>query len=65
MNDSTMTAALPARWVRSSRCNPRNNCVELCLGEHLVGVRDSKHATEALSFTRDQWATFLSRCVSV
>jgi hypothetical protein len=48
-------------WIRSSACNPRNNCIEVRLGGELVGVRDSKEGgKEKLIFKRPQWATFLS-----
>lgn len=47
-------------WIRSSFCN-FGNCVEVKqMGEH-VYVRDSKDPLgPALTFTREEWATFLA-----
>lgn len=58
--------AVPAgEWVRSSRCNTHNNCVELRLGKEYVGVRDSKNvAAGVLAFDRDQWQAFLTRFIT-
>ena len=51
-------------WVRSSRCVPNNNCVEVLVGPGVVGVRDSKGTDEAiLAFRRDRWISFLTRTV--
>jgi hypothetical protein len=54
------------RWVRSSRCTPSGNCVELnpdVAGK--VGVRDSKAGAAAfLTFGRGSWSAFLGQCRS-
>ncbi len=55
-------AASTGRWVRSSRCNTHNNCVELKRGDDSVGVRDSKNTNAgALEFDHDQWQAFLTQ----
>jgi hypothetical protein len=48
-------------WVRSSRCGPTgDNCVEVNLGQPLIGVRDSKVGDRAfLSFAPEQWVALL------
>lgn len=56
MNDKITEAG----WVRSSRCVPDNNCVEVRIGRDAVGVRDSKNVSVAmLAFRRDCWTGFL------
>jgi hypothetical protein len=59
--------AVPAvAWVRSSRCNTHNNCVELRLGEDSVRVRDSKNVEAgSLTFDQDGWKAFLTRFVTL
>ena len=48
------------RWVRSSRCTPHNNCVEIRVDVNSVGVRDSKNIGAApLRFDRVRWAAFV------
>jgi hypothetical protein len=48
-------------WVRSSRCSPNNNCVELQLGREAVRVRDSKAgAGPELAFDQTGWRAFLA-----
>jgi hypothetical protein len=48
-------------WVRSSRCTPNNDCVEVAGGTS-VGVRDSKNATgPTLEFAPGPWLEFLGR----
>jgi hypothetical protein len=60
MNDKITIAG----WVRSSRCVPNNNCVEVRVGHDEVGVRDSKNTGAAmLAFRRDRWAGFLLHTV--
>ena len=63
MNKSGSTpAGTTGTWVRASRCNTHNNCVELRLGGDSVGIRDSKNATAgSLAFGRDGWTAFLTR----
>jgi len=49
-------------WVRSSRCTPSNDCVEIARGPS-VGVRDSKNvAGPTLEFGPGAWSEFLARC---
>lgn len=58
------TAAVSGAWIRSSRCTPGNNCVELRLRRDVVDVRDSKQVdSEVLNFGRDQWIIFLKSAV--
>jgi hypothetical protein len=59
-------AVQAGEWVRSSRCNTHNNCVELRLGQASVGVRDSKNAEAgSLAFGRDRWRDFLTQFVTL
>lgn len=55
MNDSR------GRWRRSSHCQGASaTCVEVAIGDQLVTVRDSKVvASPELSFTPDEWRTFV------
>lgn len=56
------TPAADREWVRSSRCTPSNDCVEVARGA-AVGVRDSKNtAGPVLEFGPGSWAAFLARC---
>jgi Domain of unknown function (DUF397) len=49
-------------WVRSSRCTPSNDCVEVARGTS-VRVRDSKNtAGPSLEFGAGSWVEFLARC---
>jgi hypothetical protein len=51
-------------WVRSSRCVPNNNCVEVRVGHDEVGVRDTKNSAGAvLTFDRGGWTSFLATTV--
>lgn len=51
-------------WIRSSRCVPNANCVEVLVSRDAVGVRDTKNSGDAvLSFERGRWASFLARAV--
>jgi uncharacterized protein DUF397 len=51
-------------WVRSSRCSPNNNCVELRLDPESVRVRDSKAGDgPQLAFDQSSWRTFLTVAV--
>ena len=42
-----------ARWIKSSRSEPSNDCVELATVDGVIGVRDSKlgAASPILTFT--------------
>ncbi len=58
------THGLDGNWVRSSRCTPNNNCVEVRVGHDEVGVRDTKNAGGAvLTFDRGGWTSFLTTTV--
>jgi hypothetical protein len=55
----------PGRWVKSSRSNGTQDCVEVntsAAGRDLIGVRDSKDQGRGpvLLFTRAEWAAFLA-----
>lgn len=51
-------------WIRSSRCSPEGNCVELRRGLTEVIVRDSKGAASAiLTFAAaGPWSSFMEHC---
>lgn len=52
--------ALPA-WRTSTRSEGGSGCVEVGLGDHCVGVRDSKdRGGPALWFPETAWADFLT-----
>ncbi|WP_405485811.1 DUF397 domain-containing protein [Nocardia sp. NBC_00511] len=47
-------------WFKSSRSEGSRACVEVCLDDEVVGVRDSKApGGPELSFTGEQWDSFL------
>lgn len=49
-------------WLRSSRCTPKKNCVEL-RGTHAgVVVRDTKSTATLHPFDGAGWAAFLAHC---
>ncbi|NKY47739.1 DUF397 domain-containing protein [Nocardia cerradoensis] len=54
------------RWVKSSYSQGGGDCVEVAyLGEHTVGVRDSKDRTgPTLVFTPAEWDTFTTALVA-
>lgn len=61
-----MTGSSAVEWVRSSRCNDRDNCVE-CARSAVAGVlvRDSKAGSiSILSFRSAAWAAFIGRCAA-
>lgn len=50
-------------WNKSSRCRTDTPlCVEVCITEDAVLVRDSKlgDASPVLTFTHDEWRAFLA-----
>jgi Domain of unknown function (DUF397) len=52
-------------WVRSSRCTPNGNCVEVQRADHTVRIRDSKSVGMGrLAFDRRRWADFLRAVTS-
>lgn len=52
-------------WIRSSRCGPNHNCVELGLGDAEVIIRDSKSGGPAiLIFRLASWSAFVQSCRS-
>jgi hypothetical protein len=52
-------------WVRSSRCGPKSNCVELGRCAAGVIIRDSKSAATLRTFSNAQWTAFLAHCRTV
>ncbi|MFE6862783.1 DUF397 domain-containing protein [Nocardia sp. NPDC057668] len=56
-----MSSTAPqGNWFKSSHSEASNACVEICLSDAVVGVRDSKHAGgPELWFTGEQWDRFL------
>jgi hypothetical protein len=48
-------------WLKSSRSNPDNYCVEAARFPSGIGVRDSKlgDASPVLGVSRDQWSAVL------
>ncbi|WP_067472298.1 DUF397 domain-containing protein [Nocardia amamiensis] len=54
-----------ARWFKSSRSGGNKECVEVAhLSEGMVGVRDSKNASDAvLVFTPSEWDAFTAGVV--
>ena len=53
-------------WIRSSRCSPEGNCVELSRHRTEVIIRDSKgDANATLTFAAaDPWTSFMEHCRS-
>lgn len=49
-------------WVKSSRCGPGKNCVELCRDEDGMLVRDSKSRAVLPALTDNQWIALLAHC---
>lgn len=49
-------------WLRSSRCTPGKNCVELADGRAGMIIRDSKSAATLPPLDSAAWSTFLKHC---
>lgn len=49
-------------WIRSSRCGPGKNCVELSRDGRDMLVRDSKSQTVLAALDHDQWIALLAHC---
>jgi hypothetical protein len=49
-------------WVKSSRCGPGKNCVELRRDGAAVLVRDSKSRAVLPALDGDQWIALLAHC---
>lgn len=49
-------------WLRSSRCTPGKNCVEIAGCHAGMIVRDSKCAATLHPFDGASWSVFLTRC---
>lgn len=47
-----------ARWTRSSVC-AENSCGEVAIGDGVVGIRNSDDEDTVVSFTFQEWNTFL------
>jgi hypothetical protein len=53
---------LPTVWRKSRRSHPKEDCVELAMVGGTVRFRDSKdHPSPSLTFSADEWKTFLDR----
>lgn len=52
----------PSSWLRSSRCTPNKNCVEVRRVDAGVIIRDSKSRATLRTLGDHPWATFLARC---
>jgi hypothetical protein len=50
-----------ARWIKSSRSNVQNECVELARAATAIGVRDSKNVNPILEFAPANPAVFITR----
>ncbi|MFD0199675.1 MULTISPECIES: DUF397 domain-containing protein [Saccharothrix] len=49
------------RWVKSSYSMENGSCVEVAVGDTVIGVRDSKNAEgPVLTFPADRWVAFLA-----
>jgi len=50
-----------ARWIKSSRSEPSNSCVQMAVVDGVIGVRDSKlgAASPILTFTQDEFAAWI------
>ena len=49
-------------WLRSSRCNPEWNCVEIGRAGARVIIRDSKGEITLHAVDRAQWTALLAHC---
>ncbi|PSL55580.1 uncharacterized protein DUF397 [Saccharothrix carnea] len=59
-----MTLRLPAdaRWKKATGSYENGSCVEVAVGEAVIGVRDSKNAEgPVLTFPAGRWAAFLTK----
>ncbi len=62
----TQNINISGAWIRSSRCGPQHNCVELIYDGAGIVVRDSKREpTSVLTFDQESWSTFVLRCRSM
>lgn len=51
-----------AHWRKSSRSSNSGNCVEVAIGESVVGVRDTRDREgTVLVISAQRWADFLNR----
>ncbi|RAY13047.1 DUF397 domain-containing protein [Actinomadura craniellae] len=54
-----------ARWFKSARSEPSDQCVEIAVVPGRVGVRDTKNrGSSQLSFTNAEWQAFLQAAKS-
>jgi hypothetical protein len=53
-----------ARWIKSSRSETQNECVELARVGTTIGVRDTKNPDPILEFGPAQLAMLIDRLVS-
>jgi hypothetical protein len=53
-----INSAAVLRWRKAKRCTG-GNCVEVAEAEGLVLVRNSKVPEATLTFTAEEWETFL------
>jgi hypothetical protein len=53
------------KWLRSSRCTPTKNCVEIGATDTGVIIRDSKSGTTLRAVGAVPWAAFLAHCRAI
>ena len=52
-------------WLRSSRCTPKKNCVEVGHDDSGVIIRDSKSSTTLRPLDEAHWTAFLTHCRAI
>jgi len=46
------------KWKKATKSNPSGNCVEIAVNDG-VHVRNSRNILKNLTFTKDEWDSFL------
>lgn len=52
-------------WIRSSRCTPGKNCVEVGRSDTEVIIRDSKSRSTLGGLEAAPWMAFLAHCRAI